>query len=220
MNEKLKQTKLQVIKKLILDASRFFFLLACFAVIALSFSACVLPGQPTPELPPPLQYLIGTSIAETLTAFQPVIEEQSRKYRIYLPMVWNGSETIEEQVEQTETPTITPTVTETPTSTPEPPTPTPVTPTPLPCLIAKFVQDINVPPGTVFVGGTKFTKIWRVENVGSCPWTRNFTLIWVAGDPLGSKSQVPIPGVVQPGQTVDLQIELVAPKADGTYKGA
>ncbi len=189
----------------------------CLAWIALSFSACVLPGQPTPELPPPVKDLIGTSIAETLTAYQELAKED---YKVFLPFINNGSEQIEEVVEQSPTPTESPTVTETPTSTPEPPTPTPITPTPLPCLLARFVQDINVPPGTVFNGGTKFIKIWRVENAGSCTWTRNYTLIWVAGDPLGSKSQVAIPGAVQPGQTVDLQIELVAPKADGTYKGA
>lgn len=191
--------------------------LFCLVWLALSFSACVLPGQPTPQLPPPVQDLIGTSIAETLTAYQELAKED---YKVFLPVIDNGSEQIEEIVEQSPTPTESPTLTETPTSTPEPPTPTPITPTPLPCLLAKFVQDINVPPGTVFTGGTKFTKIWRVENAGSCTWTRNFTLIWVAGDPLGSKSQVAIPGAVQPGQTVDLQIELVAPKTDGTYKGA
>jgi hypothetical protein len=86
-------------------------------------------------------------------------------------------------------------------------------------LSAKFIQDINVPPGTVFAGGTKFTKIWRVQNSGSCPWNRNFTLMWVSGDMVGAKTQVPIPGTVQPGETVDLQIDLVAPKVDGKYKG-
>jgi|GEM_PF-2332784 len=190
----------------------------CLAWLALSFSACVLPGQPTPELPPPVKDLIGTSIAETLTAYQELAKED---YKVFLPFIDNGSEQIQEEAaEQSPTPTESPTATETPTSTPQPPTPTPITPTPLPCLLAKFVQDINVPPGTVFTGGTKFTKIWRVENAGSCPWTRNFTLIWVAGDQLGAKSQVALPGAVQPGQTVDLQIELVAPKTDGTYKGA
>ncbi|MCX8061077.1 MAG: NBR1-Ig-like domain-containing protein [Anaerolineales bacterium] len=219
MNEKLRNIDRLRRVRMIAASSRLLVMLAFLSVIVLSFSGCVLPGQPTPELPPPVQDLIGTSIAETLAAYKELSKED---FKIYLPLVGNGSEEeeIEEQIEQTPTPTETPTVTETPTSTPEPPTSTPITPTPLPCLLAKFVQDINVPPGTVFAGGTKFTKIWRVQNAGSCTWTRNFTLMWVAGDPLGSKSQVALPGVVQPGQTVDLQIELVAPKADGTYKGA
>ncbi|PWH16159.1 MAG: hypothetical protein DDG59_09770 [Anaerolineae bacterium] len=217
MKEKLRHLRLFSEKDLISTFGRVWKIVFCLLWIAVSFSACVLPGQPTPELPPPIQDLIGTSIAETLTAYQELAKED---YKIYLPLIGNGTELIEVVVEQSPTPTETATVTETPTSTLEPPTPTPITPTPLPCLLAKFVQDINVPPGTVFTGGTKFTKIWRVENAGSCTWTRNFTLIWVAGDPLGAKSQVALPGVVQPGQTVDLQIELVAPKADGTYKGA
>ncbi|GAB4474347.1 MAG: hypothetical protein Kow0088_10280 [Anaerolineales bacterium] len=217
MNENLIQIKKRNSRRYTHAALRLSTLLGCLVLIALSFSACVLPGQPTPELPPPVQDLIGTSIAETLTAYQ---ESAKEDYKLYLPIINNGSEQGDELAEQSPTPSVTPTVTETPTETPEPPTPTPITPTPLPCYLAKFIQDINVPPGTVFTGGTKFTKIWRVENAGSCTWSRSFTLIWVAGDPLGAKSAVPIPGSVQPGQTVDLQIELVAPKTDGTYKGA
>lgn len=88
--------------------------LFCLAWLTLSFSACVLPGQPTPQLPPPVQDLIGTSIAETLTAFQ---ESAKEDYKIFLPFIDNSSEQIEEIVEQSPTPTESPTVTETPTST-------------------------------------------------------------------------------------------------------
>lgn len=179
---------------------------------------CVMPNQPAPELPPPAKDLVGTAIASTLQAFGHIPNE---KARIYLPMVNNNFTENTPTPDYSPTPTgPTPTPTETATMTPEPPTATPITPTPLPCLMAKFIQDINVPPGTVFAGGTKFTKIWRVQNVGSCTWNRNYTLIWVSGDTLGAKDQVAIPGAVQPGQMVDLQIELVAPKTDGKYKGA
>jgi hypothetical protein len=192
--------------------------LTCLGLILMG---CVMPNQPAPELPPPAKDLVGTAIASTLQAIGHVPNE---KARIYIPLVGSlNSEALAETPTPDFTPTPTgptPTPTETATSTPEPPTATPVSPTPLPCLFAKFIQDINVPPGTVFAGGTKFTKIWRVQNVGSCTWNRNYTLIWVSGDTLGAKDQVALPGSVQPGQMVDLQIELVAPKEDGRYKGA
>jgi len=204
---------------------------------------CVMPNQPVPELPPPAQGLIETAIQLTLVAKgvitpqTPQIELNSTmaatasiglangQARIYLPLISQGDgETFLQEASSTLPvtatalgPTSTPTETYTPT--PIPPTATPVTPTPLPCLRAKFIQDINVPPGTVFAGGTKFTKIWRVQNTGSCAWNRNFTIMWVSGNMLGAKNQVPVPGAVQPGETVDLQIELVAPKTDGKYKG-
>ncbi|MGB9673094.1 MAG: NBR1-Ig-like domain-containing protein [Anaerolineales bacterium] len=202
-----------------------------------------MPNQEVPALPPPAQGLIETAVQLTLIA-NGVITPQTTPMQIsgtmtstlpgnlanaqnliYLPVIGNDTGETSPVNTNQNNPTSTPlgptqTPTETFTATPIPPTATPITPTPLPCLSAKFLQDINVPPGTVFPGGTKFTKIWRVQNTGSCAWNRNFTLMWVSGDMLGAKNQVPIPGVVQPGDIVDLQIDLVAPKTDGKYKGA
>jgi hypothetical protein len=232
----------QITKKMGRARAEFLAIVVTFLIGWILFG-CVMPGQTVPQLPPPAQDLIETAVQLTLIAngvitpqttqiavsttltTTAVIGLSGEKTQIYLPIVSGGGGGSSEQginptIAATSTPVgPSPTPTETFTATPIPPTVTPLTPTPLPCLRAKFIQDINVPPGTVFAGGTKFTKIWRVQNVGSCTWNRNFTLMWVSGDMLGAKNQVPIPGAVQPGETVDLQIELVAPKTDGKYKG-
>jgi len=173
---------------------------------------------------------IQTAAAQTLVALgtqPPTTSGDEEQYHIFMPSVFNSIQGSENQsggpypIESlTATPTTTPTHTPKPTATKIPNTPTPITPTPAPCLAAKFIQHINVPPGTVFTGGTKFTKIWRVQNVGSCPWYSNYTLVLVSGDGIGGGSDVPINATVAPGQTVDILIDLTAPKNNGKYKSA
>src|SRR5512145_2890125 len=35
---------------------------------------------------------------------------------------------------------------------------------------ASFVADITIPDNTDVAGGSKFTKIWRIANNGTCVW--------------------------------------------------
>ncbi len=99
-----------------------------------------------------------------------------------------------------------------PTNTPRP------TSTP-PCDGAAFVADVTVPDGTVYVPGARFTKIWRLKNVGTCTWTTTYTLSFKSGDRMNGPAAVPLPQPVAPGQTVDIPVNLVAPLYDGSYRG-
>jgi hypothetical protein len=114
--------------------------------------------------------------------------------------------------------TITPTVTNPPlTNTQQPPT---VTLTTVPCNQASFVTDVSVPDGTVFETGQAFTKTWRLKNTGSCVWTSGYQLVFVNGDQMnGPGSQSLTNGTVNPGSTVDVSVNLVAPSSAGTYRG-
>ncbi len=99
------------------------------------------------------------------------------------------------------------------------PSATPVpSPTP-PCLAASFVQDVTVPDGTEFAPGETFTKTWRLRNVGSCTWTVAFTAFFDQGDRLDAPVDVSLPHAVEPGETVDIAVEMRAPADPGTYKG-
>lgn len=200
------------------------FLILSLFLISVFFIACTQKTN-TPSTSEINSETIKTAAAQTLVALatQPspaVIEEG--KYNIYLPSAFNDQQGEANQSQEpniaespTEEPTPVPTNTRTPTATRIPDTPTPTT---APCLAAKFIQHINVPPGTQFTGGSKFTKIWRVQNVGSCPWYSNYTLVLVSGDGMGGGSDVPINASVAPGQSVDLMIDLTAPKNNGKYK--
>ena len=190
--------------------------------VLLLLTACVMPSKPG-QVNPAAAGLLETMIAQTVEARLPPTPTKII-LQLFMPILKMDGMAGAMPLKPTSMPTKKGTATKTPlpSNTPTPsPSFTPVysvTPTLGPCLLAKFIQDINVPPGTSFASGTKFTKIWRVQNAGSCSWNRNFTLILVTGDAMGAKNQVPLGAVVAPGATTDILLELVAPKSDGKYK--
>ncbi len=115
---------------------------------------------------------------------------------------------------------------DTATDTPEPsntplPTNTPLpSETPIPCNLARFVKDVTIPDGTKFEPGETFTKTWRLKNVGSCAWTSGYDIVFSGGDAMDAPAAVQITsGTVQPGNNVDVSVELTAPDDEGTYRG-
>ncbi len=118
----------------------------------------------------------------------------------------------------------TPAVLVTPTATVPRPTATPTntptaSPTPWPCHMAKFIADVTVPDGTRMDPGQRFTKTWRLQNVGSCTWTPDYSVVFVSGERMGAPSATPIGQTVAPGQMVDVSVQLTAPQNEGTYRG-
>jgi len=87
------------------------------------------------------------------------------------------------------------------------------------CDAAAFVKDVTVADGTIISPGTTFAKTWRLQNVGTCTWTSSYALVFVSGDGLGGPSSVNLVGNVNPGDTVDLTVNLVAPSLKGHYRG-
>ncbi|MDX1437476.1 MAG: NBR1-Ig-like domain-containing protein, partial [Anaerolineales bacterium] len=128
------------------------------------------------------------------------------------------------QVPATPTPTVAePTPTPEPTFTPLPtftpgPTATP-TATPLPCNWAEFQGDVTVLAGDLFDRGSRITKTWRLKNIGSCIWTKDYALVFVSGERMSARDTVSLPREVPPGGTIDLSVELTAPAKAGTYRG-
>jgi len=110
-------------------------------------------------------------------------------------------------------------VTDTP-GTPASPTVDPSIPTNAPDCTnsALFVTDVTIPDNTNMVGGTKFTKTWRISNNGTCVWGPTYTLNHYSDERLGSLSPVSL-GLTYPGQTLDISIDLTAPNTTGTHRG-
>lgn len=79
--------------------------------------------------------------------------------------------------------------------------------------------DVTIPDGSEMEPGQAFTKIWRLQNVGTCTWTKDYALVWFSGDKLGAPASVPLSGNISPGQTVDLSVDMTAPEKPGTYRG-
>ena len=119
-----------------------------------------------------------------------------------------------------------PTNTATPiyTNTPSPSNTPAFTPTntPIPCNLESFKSDVTYPDNTHVAPNQTFVKTWLIRNVGSCSWNSNYKLVFDHGDGLGVTSGYVQPltsSVVNPGQMVDLTVNLTAPTASGTYTG-
>jgi Ig-like domain from next to BRCA1 gene len=98
-------------------------------------------------------------------------------------------------------------------------TPIPAPTTIVLCDAAYFVEDVTIPDGTVLRRGTDFTKVWRVQNIGSCTWTPFYSVVFVGGNGLGAPIIDSLPGYVYPGDYVDLSVDMNAPNTDGHYEG-
>ena len=102
------------------------------------------------------------------------------------------------------------------TETPDPLTPQPTTSATTKCKdSAILVEDVTYPDNTVIPAGEKFTKTWKLQNVGKCTWT-GYTIAFVSGDRMSSPDTAPVLET-ESGKPVDVSIDLVAPATDGTY---
>ena len=174
--------------------------LSILLLMSFAVGACNMPQTTPPDLEQTA--LIETSVAQT------VLAEQAGDP----PSDTNPTETGEVAASETPDP-----------AQPDEPTPTDTatpTETPLPCNLARFVKDVNVPDGKKFDPNQTFTKTWRLKNVGSCAWTTGYDVFFDGGDSMGAPAAVPITsGTVNPGDNVDISVEMTAPEDGGTYRG-
>jgi len=136
--------------------------------------------------------------------------------------------TVQAQLSANNTPTLPPantavsaSSTNTPTVTPVPPTftPAPAATATSNCDNALFITDVTYADNTVVPASSTFTKTWRLQNIGSCSWTPSYALVFVSGDVMNGPTTQALSGNVNPGQTVDISVNLQAPSSNGTYTG-
>ena len=87
------------------------------------------------------------------------------------------------------------------------------------CDVAQFVDDVTIPDCTTLKPNETFTKTWRLKNAGTCSWTTSYAIVFSSGDSLNGPATQALVGNVNPGQTVDISVNLTAPAADGNYRG-
>lgn len=78
---------------------------------------------------------------------------------------------------------------------------------------ALFVQHLNHAGGVTLSPGQSVVKGWRVLNSGTCSWSTEYDVVGNLG------GAVAFPQRVLPGETVDLEVPLVAPQQAGAYVG-
>jgi hypothetical protein len=91
----------------------------------------------------------------------------------------------------------------------------------------KWIADLNLddrnmqaPP--ILVPGQDFSKGWRLQNNGTCAWPADFELAYASGNRIESAmggSSVKLGRSVQPGEQIDINVNLRAPQSYGTFQG-
>jgi hypothetical protein len=87
------------------------------------------------------------------------------------------------------------------------------------CDVAQFITDVTYPDDTIVTPNASFTKTWRLKNVGTCSWTPSYAVVFLSGEAMSGPATQALAGNVNPGQTVDLSVNLKAPASNGTYSG-
>ena len=86
---------------------------------------------------------------------------------------------------------------------------------------AAFLGDVTLPDNTITAPGSSFIKTWRLRNDSTCAWgpgLKLHSLSFFNGNPLGVPAEVPLTAIVQPGGTIDVSLDMVAPNQPGTYR--
>jgi len=78
--------------------------------------------------------------------------------------------------------------------------------------------DVTIPDDTILAPGESFSKTWRLENVGTCAWSRVYTVIYFSGNSLNAYQTQPLADEVAPGQAIDVTVDMVAPTKTGVYQ--
>jgi len=104
-----------------------------------------------------------------------------------------------------------------PTATAIPPTKTPV---PIPCNAASYIEDVTIPDWSTLYAGESFVKTWKVKNVGTCSWTKEYKIFFFGGNQMDAGSAIAFPKTVNPGETVNLSVSMTAPSTTGSFSGS
>jgi hypothetical protein len=77
----------------------------------------------------------------------------------------------------------------------------------------------TIPDLTIVQPGATFTKVWQLQNSGTCTWDTNWQLVYYGGDLMDGLTVYNLPEPAQPGDTLDIPIILRAPAENGSYTG-
>jgi hypothetical protein len=92
--------------------------------------------------------------------------------------------------------------------------------TALPCdqASAGHPIDITIPDDTQMKPGQSFSKTWRLVNSGTCFWTNSYAVVWFSGEDIGVTREQFFITQVNPGQAIDITVDMIAPEVAGSYQ--
>lgn len=87
------------------------------------------------------------------------------------------------------------------------------------CTTSAILAGETYPDGTIVLPGTTFTKMWRIQNSGTCTWDTTWQLVFTGGDRLDSSLIYNLPLPAGPGQSIEIPIILKSPDGSGPHTG-
>ena len=76
-----------------------------------------------------------------------------------------------------------------------------------------------LPDGTVFKPQKKFTVRWTVKNTGTAAWRKHtIDYRYIGGDKFHDRAAYDMNFIVDPGETIDIKVDMHAPKQPGSYE--
>ena len=92
--------------------------------------------------------------------------------------------------------------------------------TALPCdqASAGHPIDITIPDDTQLKPGESFSKTWRLVNSGTCVWDNSYAVVWFSGEDIGVAREQFFITQVNPGQAIDVTVDMIAPETAGAYQ--
>jgi len=82
---------------------------------------------------------------------------------------------------------------------------------------AKLVQDVTIVDGSIIDADAPFLKIWELKNDGNCAWPKGTELRPISAIRLSPEPFYVVPSV-EAGESVRVNVELVAPSQPGKYR--
>ena len=175
---------------------KLFFLLIALILVGFVISGCK-PAEPTLDID-----LQRTGFAQTANV-QATMTAEAQPTATVTP---EPSPTFTATAEVTRTPATTPTTTTHVTA-------APVTGNDAAAWLANDPPDnADVPPGGAF------TVTWTIENTGTSTWSMNYYIKFSAGAQMGAPEKVFLPYPVAPNKNVQISVNFVAPKNEGTVR--
>lgn len=191
--------------------------------------------------------LIGILLLSACTTAAPATPDAAQQTAEYAALATQAMQDVQTALTQealsnpTEMPTEVPTNIQQPTNTQEPPTatsipataiptlaptntPVPVTPTAtaLPTRSDLVCQVVSSAPAanTPFSSGTDFDGRWTLKNVGTSTWDKaSIDFAYISGTKFqASVDAIDLPADVSTGNSVELIIDMLAPKESGSYQ--
>lgn len=84
------------------------------------------------------------------------------------------------------------------------------------CNNLAFIRDVNLPAGTVVGKEEEITKVWKVQNTGTCEWKFQYRLDFLSGDDLRASGDY-IRKQVAVWDWSEVSISFTSPRKPGTY---